>query len=82
MIKKIQKIQKIWASHKNDWGDYAQPNKMKKNKEKEPKPDTGGHDRLFWKNNSKDKRSGNKHEWSLVLKSLKHLLSLQISCSS
>jgi hypothetical protein len=34
----------------------------KKNKEKEPKPNTGGHDRPFWKENSKDKRSGNKHK--------------------
>jgi len=42
MIKKIQKIQKIWASHKNNWGDYAQPNKMKKTKRKSPNPTLGG----------------------------------------
>jgi hypothetical protein len=29
--------------------------------------------------NLNDKRSGNKHYWSLVMKSLKHLLGLQIS---
>jgi len=68
-----KKIKKKWD---------AQPNEENKNKEREPKPNTKGHDRPFWKNNSKDKRSGNKHKWSLVLKSLKHLLSLQISFSS
>jgi hypothetical protein len=36
--------------------------KIKKKKEKEPKPNTRGHDRSLWKHNSKDKRSGNKHK--------------------
>jgi len=51
--KKIQMIQMIWASHKNNWCDYDQPNKNEENKEKKPKPDTGGHDKPFWKNKSK-----------------------------
>jgi len=55
MIKKIQMIQKIWASHKNNWADYAQPNKNEENKEKEPKPDTRGHDRPFSKDIPKTK---------------------------
>ena len=75
--KKSQRIQKSWASHKNNWCDYAQLNKNKENKEKKPKPETGGHEDYFEKTNPKDNRSGNKHKWSLVLKSLKHLLSLQ-----
>jgi len=53
--KKIQRFQKIWASHKNNWGDYAQPNKSEENKEKEPKPDTRGHEIHFGK---KVKRKG------------------------
>jgi hypothetical protein len=35
--------------------------KKTKNKKKEPRLNTGGHDRPFWKNNSKEKRLGNKH---------------------
>jgi len=54
--KKIQRIQKIWASHKKkNWFDYAQPNKNEENKEKEPKPDTKGHDKPFWKEIQKKK---------------------------
>jgi len=78
-MKKKPKGPKNWASHKNNWYDDAQPSEERKNKEKEPKLNIGGHDRLFWKDNSKDKRSGNKHKWFLVLKFFKHLLSLQIS---
>ena len=55
MIKKIQRIQKIWASHKNNWGDYTQPNKNEENKEKELKPKTRGHDKPFWKEIQKKK---------------------------
>jgi len=55
MIKKIQNIQKIWASHKKNWGGYAQPNKNEENKEKRPKPDTRGHDKPFWKEIQKKK---------------------------
>jgi glycyl-tRNA synthetase beta subunit len=55
MIKKIQRIQKIWASQKNNWGDYAQPNKNEENKEKELKPDTRGQDKSFWKEMQKKK---------------------------
>ena len=40
----------------------AQPNEENKNKKRELKPNTGGHDKPFWKDNSKDKRSGNKHK--------------------
>jgi len=54
--------------------------KWRKQKQREiAQANIRGHDRSFWKDNSKDKRSGNKHKWSLVLKSLKHPLSLQIS---
>jgi hypothetical protein len=35
--------------------------KKTENKEKEPKPDTGGHGKPFWKEIQK-KRSGNKHK--------------------
>jgi hypothetical protein len=46
MKKKIQRIQKNWASHKNSWYDDAQPSEKKNEK---PKPNTGGHDKPFWK---------------------------------
>ena len=44
--KKIQRVQKIWA-FQNKWYDNAQPNEKKK--EKKLKPNTGGHDKPFWK---------------------------------
>jgi len=43
--------------------------KKTKNKEKEPRPNTGGHDRPFWKNNSKKKK---------VRKQAQVILSLEI----
>jgi hypothetical protein len=45
----MKKIQRIWAFHKNNRHDDAQLNEEKKknNKEKKPKFDTRGHDRLF-----------------------------------
>jgi len=36
--------------------------KKTKTKKESPSPTLGGHDRPFWKNNSKDKRSGNKRK--------------------
>ena len=74
--KKIQMIQKIWASYKNNYGDNAQPNKIKKKRERSQTPHLGGKTNHFAKT-FKRKRSRNKHKWSLILKSLKHLLSLQ-----
>jgi hypothetical protein len=45
----MKKIQRIWAFHKNNRHDDAQlsEEKKKNNKEKKPKFDTRGHDRLF-----------------------------------
>ena len=45
----MKKIQRIWAFHKNNRHDDAQlsEEKKKNNKEKKPKFDTGGHDKLF-----------------------------------
>jgi hypothetical protein len=45
----MKKIQRIWAFHKNNQHDDAQlsEEKKKNNKEKKPKFDTRGHDRLF-----------------------------------
>jgi len=62
-MKKNPKDPKILSIKKKLIWCCSKPNEVNKNKEKEPKPNTREHDRPFWKDNSKDKRSGNKHKW-------------------
>jgi len=53
---KKSKGSKILSKKKKNQYNDAQ-NQMKKTKRKNPSPTLGGHDRSFWKDNSKDKRS-------------------------
>jgi len=49
--RKIQRIQKFWAKTKQM--QWCSKSNEKKNKEKEPKPNAGGHRGPFYKSNSK-----------------------------
>jgi ribosome assembly protein YihI (activator of Der GTPase) len=48
-MKKNPKDPKILSKKKNPIQWCSKSNEENKNKEKEPKPNTGGHDRSFWK---------------------------------
>ena len=83
--KKIQMIQIFWAKKKSQCNDAQ--NQMKKTKRKSPSLTLGGTvdhftNQIQGPEMYEQKSLGYKHWWYLVLKSLKHLLSLRISFSS